>query len=115
VNRPALTSDLHSLADDLYGADPALDQLVNAVIALHHTEHDDIDLSAISSRLVGESSVLGLLALVLEAKADSKAVQNLPTRRRHATKAALHAAAAALTDLAHTAHGDNAAWHLDPA
>lgn len=115
MNRPGPTSEIHDLADDLYGADPQLDQIVAALVDLHRTEHDTVQLSANASRLVGESSVIGLLALVLEGKADSKAVQDLPAHRRHPTQAALHAAAAALTALSCSAHGDNAAWHLDPA
>lgn len=115
MNRPALTSEIHALADDLYGADPALDQMIRAAVALHHTEHDNVQLSAVTSRLAGETSVIRLLALVLEAKADSKPVQELPADSRHAAKAALHTAAADLDHIANTAHADNAAWHLDPA
>lgn len=112
---PALSTEIHDLADDLYGADQHLDELVDNLLAIHHTDHDNVQLSALVSRLAGESGVIRLLALVLEAKADSKAVQTLDATDRHAAKSHLHQLTADLDHITHQAHADQAAGHLDPA
>jgi hypothetical protein len=115
MNRPGLTTEIHDLADDLYGADPALDQMIRAAVALHHTELDHVQLSAILTRTAGQNSLLNLLALVFEGKAESKAVQDLDTPHRHGAKAALHSLIADLNLIAETSDAGEAAWHLDPA
>ncbi|MFF9787172.1 hypothetical protein [Streptomyces nigrescens] len=115
MNGTGLTSEVHELADALVGADPALDQIVHGLLALHHTEHDAEQLGSVLPRLAGEVSVLRLAALVLEAKADSKAVQDLDSIDRHATKAALHRLTADLDHIADRADADKATRHLDPA
>ena len=115
MNRPGLTTEIHDLADDLYGADPHLDELIDNLIALHHTDHDNVQLSAVLTRLLGETSVIRLLALVIEAKADSKPVQTLDSLDRHATKAHLHQLTADLDHITHTEHADEVAGYLDPA
>ncbi|MFE1767213.1 hypothetical protein ACFW81_23720 [Streptomyces angustmyceticus] len=115
MGAPGLTSEIHELANELVGADPALDQVINGLVALHHTEHGRDRLAAVLPRLAGEVSVFRLLALVLEAKADSKPIQTLHSTDRHAAKAALHSLAADLDHLTDRAAADKAAWHLDPA
>ncbi|MEW9521775.1 hypothetical protein [Streptomyces tubercidicus] len=110
-----VTSEVRELADALVGADSAIDQIVHGLLALHHTEHDAEQLGSVLPRLAGEESVLRLIALVVEAKADSKPVQDLDASDRHAAKAALHTLTADLDRIADRADADKAAWHLDPA
>ncbi|MEU7435641.1 hypothetical protein AB0B07_33110 [Streptomyces sioyaensis] len=115
MNDPALTSEIEALARGLYGADPHLDELIDNLIAIHRTRYDRKELAAVLPRLAGEDSVLRLLSLVVEAKADSKAVADLDSTDRHATKAALHGLAADLDHLTDRADADKATRHLDPA
>ncbi|MFI0156206.1 hypothetical protein [Streptomyces lydicus] len=121
MNAPALTTapddrteELLDTADELRGADRALDQRIDSTLTLHHTTHDPDQLSGVITRLAGADGDLALLALVLEAKADSPAVLALPTSRRHAARAALQQIAAELTHLSRSGLAETAAAHLDP-
>lgn len=112
---PALTAEIQRIADELTGADPDLDLLIEAAIGLHHTDPKAPKLATILTRLTGEISVLRLLALVIESKADAQPVQDLTGIDRHATKAALHTIAADLDRIAITNHAAEAAIRLTPA
>ena len=115
MNRPALSAEIRDLAADLYGASPELDQIIDGYLAIYHTPYNNEESSVVASRLFGDRSVIRLQALIAEATAESKAVQDLDPTARHATKAALHNAATDLDHIANRAPGDEAAYNLDPA
>ena len=115
MNRPGLTAEIHQLAHNLTGFNPQTDRIVQALLAIHHTDDDAPDTSTRLQTLAGETSVLKLLALVLGGMADSKPVNDLPADTLHATKAALHQLVAELLDTARSGAADDAAYELDPA
>ncbi|MER6844829.1 hypothetical protein [Streptomyces platensis] len=113
--RPELTSEIHDLADELTGCHPALDAMVRAALDLHYDESDAIHLSAATTRIAGQDSLLALFALVLEGKAEAKPINDLPAGRRHKAKAALHQLTAQISATANSGHAETAAYNLDPA
>ena len=115
MNRPELNAEIHQLAAELTGFNPQIDRIVQALLTIHHTDHDASDTATRLQTLAGETSVIRLLALVLGGMADSKPVNDLPVDTLHATKASLHQLVAELIDTAHSSAADDAAYELDPA
>lgn len=110
-----LNRDIEILAGALAELAPELETIISGLMDIHYAPLHADGLDMRLTTLVGEDSVLTLIALILEAKADSKPVRELPEGERAATRRDLISVSADLMDVTNSNTAERVAYTLNPA